>query len=152
MERNKGREEVQKSWVGDIPNTHVRDYQRKRLYQAEDSCMYWGDVTILTLEQVQDTIRQISEWANIEPPTLIEDGHTLVYATKDTISLPFPITKTMPYIAHEMTHVINYNGSNADHHGKYFAGKYLEVVRFFIHEQAYKDLKKAFGKYKVKYI
>ena len=143
---------MQKSWVGDIPNTHVRDYQRKRLYQAEDSCLYWGDVTILTSEQVQDIIRQISEWANIESPTLIEDGHTLVYATKDTISLPFPITKTMPYIAHEMAHVINYNGSNADHHGKHFAGKYLEVVRFFIHEQAYKDLKKAFCKYKEKYI
>ena len=28
---------MQKSWMGDIPNTHVRDYQRKRLYDAEDS-------------------------------------------------------------------------------------------------------------------
>ncbi len=143
---------MQKSWVGDIPNTHVRDYQRKRLYDAEDSCMFWGNVTILTLEQVQDTINQISEWANIESPTLIEDGHTLVYATQDTISLPFPITKTMPYIAHEMTHVINYNGSNADHHGEHFAGTYLEVVKEFIGTTAYKDLRKAFSRYKVRFL
>ena len=140
---------MQKSWVGDIPNTHVRDYQRKRLYQAEDSCMFWGNTKVLTSEQVQDTINQISEWANIESPTLLEDGHTLAYATKDTISLPFPITKTMPYIVHEMTHVINYNGSNADHHGKHFAGKYLEVLKEFIVTHAHRDLRKAFRRYKV---
>ena len=138
--------------MGDIPNTHVRDYQRKRLYDAEDSCMFWGNIEILTHKQVEDTIDKISQWAEIKSPTLIEDGHTLVYATKDTISLPFPITKTMPYIVHEMTHVINYNGSNADHHGKHFAGKYLEAVKEFIGSEAHKDLVKAFRQYKVSHI
>ena len=143
---------MQKSWMGDIPNTHVRDYQRKRLYDAEDSCMFWGNIEILTREQLEDIVNSISQWARIKPPTLIEDGHTLVYATKDTISLPFPITKTMPYIVHEMSHVINYNGSNADHHGKHFAGKYLEAVKKFIGSEAHKDLVKAFSQYKVSYI
>tara|TARA_R110002051_G_scaffold304414_1_gene373747 strand:- start:1630 stop:2052 length:423 start_codon:yes stop_codon:yes gene_type:complete len=138
--------------MGDIPNTHVRDYQRKRLYDAEDSCMFWGNIEILTREQLEDIVNSISQWARIKPPTLIEDGHTLVYATKDTISLPFPITKTMPYIVHEMSHVINYNGSNADHHGKHFAGKYLEAVKKFIGSEAHKDLVKAFSQYKVSYI
>tara|TARA_R110000824_G_scaffold20275_1_gene76691 strand:+ start:620 stop:1042 length:423 start_codon:yes stop_codon:yes gene_type:complete len=138
--------------MGDIPNTHVRDYQRKRLYDAEDSCMFWGNIEILTREQLEDIVNSISQWARIKPPTLIEDGHTLVYATKDTISLPFPITKTMPYIVHEMSHVINYNGSNADHHGKHFAGKYLEAVKKFIGSEAHKDLVKAFSRYKVSYI
>ena len=126
--------------MGDIPNTHVRDYQRKRLYDAEDSCMFWGNIEILTHKQVEDTIDKISQWAEIKSPTLIEDGHTLVYATKDTISLPFPIT------------VINYNGSNADHHGKHFAGKYLEAVKEFIGSEAHKDLVKAFRQYKVSHI
>ena len=143
---------MQKSWMGDIPNTHLRDYQRKSLYKAEDSCMYCGETKFLTVEQLQDTINQISEWANIESPALIEDGHTLAYATKDTISLPFPITKTMPYIVHEMTHVINYNGSNADHHGKHFAGKYLEVVKEFIGTTAHRDLRTAFLRYKVRFL
>jgi len=143
---------MQKSWMGDIPNTHVRDYQRKRLYNAEDSCMFWGNIDILTREQVEDTIDKISQWAEIPTPQLIEDGHTLVYATKDTISLPFPVTKTLPYIVHEMSHVINYNGSNADHHGKHFAGKYLEAVEEFIGRPAYLDLRKAFLHYKVRFL
>ena len=143
---------MQKSWMGDIPNTHVRDYQRKRLYDAEDSFMFLGNVEILTREQVEDTIHRISQWAEITPPKLIEDGHTLAYATADTISLPFPITKTLPYIVHEMSHVINYNGSNAAHHGKHFAGTYLEVVREFIVSVAHNDLAKAFRRYKVRYV
>ena len=143
---------MQKSWMGDIPNTHLRDYQRKRVYDAEDSCMFWGNTEILTREQVEILIQKISEWAEITPPKLIEDGHTLAYATADTISLPFPITKTLPYIVHEMSHVINYNGSNADHHGKHFAGTYLEVVREFIGSVAHNDLAKAFRRYKVRYV
>ena len=142
---------MQKSWIGDIPNSHVRDYQRKRLYDAEDSCLFWGNIEILTWKQVEATIQKISEWAEIKSPSLVEDGHTLAYATADTISLPFPMSKTMPYIAHEMSHVINYNGSNADHHGKHFAGMYLEVVKEFIGSTAHKDLKKAFDYYKVRY-
>jgi len=142
---------MHKSWMGDIPNTHIRDYQRKRLYDAEDSCMFWGNTEILTREQVEDLIQKISEWGEIKPPTLIEDGHTLAYATADTISLPFPLAKTLPYIAHEMSHVINYNGSNADHHGKHFAGTYLEVVKEFLGSKAHKDLIGAFRRYKVKH-
>mgnify|MGYP003643520154 FL=1 len=138
--------------MGDIPNTHVRDYQRKRVFQAEDSCMFWGDIDILTWEQVQNLIQRISEWAKISPPSLLEEGHLIAYATADTISLPFPIAKTLPYICHEMSHVINYNGSNADHHGKHFAGKYLEAVEKFIGRQAYLDLRKAFLRYKVRFL
>lgn len=143
---------MQKSWVGDIPNTHIRDYQRKRLYQAEDSCMYWGDTEILTRERIEDLVSEISIWAKINPPQIVEDGHHLVYATKKVISLPYPISKTLPYITHEMSHVINYNGTEADHHGKNFAGTYLMVVRKFIGEQAYKDLMGAFRSNKVSFI
>lgn len=141
-----------KSWMGgDIPNTHIKDFQAKQIFQAEDSCMFWGDTDILTWEQVQNIIQRISEWAEISPPTLLEEGHLIAYATADTISLPFPISKTLPYICHEMSHVINYNGTNADHHGKHFAGKYLEVVEEFIGSNAHQELTKAFRRYKVRY-
>lgn len=143
---------MQKSWMGDIPNTHVRDYQRKRLYDAEDSCMFWGNTEILTGEQVEALIHKISQWAEIKQPEILEEGHHLVYATKNTIALPYPISKTPPYIAHEMSHVINYNGSNADHHGKYFAGKYLEVVKEFIGSVAYKELRRSFVTHKVSFL
>ena len=141
-----------KSWMGgDIPNTHIKDYQAKQIFQAEDSCMFWGDTDILTWEQVQNIIQRISEWAEISPPTLLEEGHLIAYATADTISLPFPISKTLPYICHEMSHVINYNGTNADHHGKHFAGGYLEVVEEFIGTEASQDLKRAFKVYGVEH-
>ena len=143
---------MQKSWMGDIPNAHIRDHQRKRLYDAEDSCMFWGNAEVLTREQVEALIHKISQWAEIKPPEILEEGHHLVYATKDSISLPYPISKTLPYIAHEMAHVINYNGSNADHHGKNFAGTYLNVVKEFIGSTAHKELQHAFIKYKISFV
>ena len=138
--------------MGDIPNTHVRDYQRKRLYVAEDSFKYTGDTEIHTREQVEALIHKISQWAKIKQPEILEEGHHLVYATKNTIALPYPISKTPPYIVHEMSHVINYNGSNADHHGKHFAGTYLKVVKKFIGSVAYKELHRSFITHKVSFL
>ena len=51
-----------------------------------------------------------------------------------------------------MAHVINYNTLNADHHGKYFCGTYLLVVKNFISANAHLELVKAFEKYKVDYL
>ena len=137
--------------MGDIPNTHIRDYQRKRVYKAEDSCMFWGDTQIMTREQVEAVVYKISQWAEIKTPEITEDGHEITYATKDKISFTYPALKTLPYICHEMSHVINYNGTDADHHGENFAGMYLEVVKHFIGDQAYKDLKHSFTVHGVKY-
>ena len=137
--------------MGDIPNTHIRDYQRKRVYKAEDSCMFWGDTQIMTREQVEDIVYKISQWEEIKHHEITEDGHEITYATKDKISFTYPALKTLPYICHEMSHVINYNGTDADHHGENFAGMYLEVVKHFIGNQAYKDLKHSFTVHGVKY-
>ena len=137
--------------MGDIPNTHIRDYQRKRVYKAEDSCLFWGDTQIMPREQVEDVVYKISQWAEIKPPKITEDWHEITYATKDKISFTYPALKTLPYICHEMSHVINYNGTDADHHGENFAGMYLEVVKHFIGDQAYKDLKHSFTVHGVKY-
>tara|TARA_E500000331_G_scaffold350594_1_gene395752 strand:+ start:668 stop:1096 length:429 start_codon:yes stop_codon:yes gene_type:complete len=142
---------VQKNWIGDIPNANVRDYQRKRLYNAEDSCL-WGDMKIMTYKQVEELIYKISQWAEITPPRLITDENSIAYATANIICLPSPITRTVLFVTHEMSHVINYKGKNPDHHGKHFAGTYLEVVKEFIGENTYNNLRKAFDLYKVKYL
>ena len=141
---------MQINWIGNIPNANLKDYQRGRLYSAEEACL-WGELEILNPKQVEDVIYKISQWAEINPPKLILEGNSIAYATADTICLPIPITRTMLFVAHEMSHVINYNGKNADHHGKYFAGTYLDVVKEFVAENTYYNLKKTFDFYKVKY-
>ena len=107
---------MSKSWIGNIPNTHLRDYQRGKVYEAEAACSFW------------------------ESPKTTE------------IVIPYPNTKNRPTVCHEMAHVINYNTLNADHHGKYFCGTYLLVVKNFISAHAHLELVKAFEKYKVDYL
>ena len=141
-----------KSWIGNIPNTHVRDFQRKRLYNAEDTCSFMKQLEVLSYADVVNLVVRISDWAGIPVPSVIEEGHTLAYATADEIVLPYPITKSVPYIVHEMSHVINYNSTDADHHGEHFASTYLEVVNTFIGRNAYYELRDSFDKYKVRYL
>lgn len=146
-----------KSFLGNIPNTHIRDHQRKKLYSAEDTCSFWQHLFVLSLDETKELVKSISKWANIKSPTIKADGHMIdehqiAYATPDKIVLPFPLTKTLPYITHEMAHVINYNSSHADHHGEYYATTYLNVVKEFIDESAYYELKNAFDQWGVKYI
>ena len=143
-----------KSYIGDIPNTHIRDYQRKRLYKAEENCTFWNTLDILSLDEIDKLITLISEVFNIYPPKL-EVGDKLdiqtAYATKDLIVLPFPITKSLPFICHEMSHVINYQIGPADHHGPNFASAYMEVVKTFIGQKECIELEQAFKKFGGKY-
>ena len=140
--------------IGNIPNLHIRDYQRKRLYQAEEQCGFWTNIEILSRSGVESLVSRISSWANIKPPEIKDSGHDDIYvhATQNVISLPYPISKTLPYILHEMSHVINYNSEFADHHGKYFASTYLDVVKEFLGDKAHIELQTSFNNFSVKYI
>ena len=145
-----------KSYIGIIPNPHIRDFQRKRLYKAEESCTFWQTFKFLSTKETKDLIVNISDWAEIPVPTLIiQKGKVKrsqsIYATPNTISLPFPLSRTAPYIAHEMAHVVNYNSPNADHHGRYYAATYLEIVRNFIGESDFQELFNSFNELSVKY-
>lgn len=147
-----------KSYIGIIPNVHVRDFQRKRLYKAEESCPFWKPLKFkfLSTKETKKLIKGISNWAEIPVPTLINNRGKLnmrqsIYATSDIISLPFPISRTAPYIAHEMAHVVNYNSPNADHHGRHYATTYLGIVRTFIGEPEFQELCDSFEKSSVKY-
>lgn len=140
--------------IGDIPNLHVRDFQRKRVYDSELECSFWDNVSILPLEEIEQLIQDISIWAGIEKPQLSVQGHEdmlVAYATPTEIVLPFPATQSKPFICHEMAHVINYQLGPADHHGPNFAKTYLEVVRNFIGKEAYDELKTAFDHLRVRY-
>ena len=74
-----------KSYIGNIPNTHIRDFQRKRLYQAEEQCSFWNNISILSSPEVISLIQNISKSFNIKTPVIITTGHELVYATQDLI-------------------------------------------------------------------
>lgn len=140
--------------IGDIPNLHVRDFQRKRVYDSELECSFWDNVSILPIEEIEQLITDISVWAGIERPDFSVQGHEdmpIAYATPTEIVLPFPITQSKPFICHEMSHVINYQLGPADHHGSNFAKVYLEVVTTFIGKEAYDELKKAFDHLRVRY-
>ena len=142
-----------KSYIGNIPNTHIRDYQRKKLYKAEEECSFWNSLDILPFNQIELLIESISEEVDIKTPALdIGDLKTpTAYATQDTIVLPFPIAKSLPFICHEMAHVINYQIGPADHHGPNFANAYLEVVKTFMGQTEYIELEESFKKFNVKY-
>jgi len=149
---------LSEGYVDSIPNTHIRDFQRKKVYDAEEKCAFWNSIDVLPLEEVQELIISISNWAGIKVPKLdtgdpkTKQDILTAYATKDSISLPFPIAKTVPMICHEMAHVINYQDiSKADHHGQNFASVYLQIVREFSSPRNYLELRKAFDSSCVRY-
>ena len=144
-----------RSYIGDIPNPLVKDFQRKRLYNAELDCDFWDSLEILTRKQVSSLVKAISEWANIKCPTVLypplyKNGGA-AYATASNLVLPFPLSKSVPFICHEMAHVINYQRGPADHHGPNFATAYLEVVNECIGHAEYEELKESFMNNKVKF-
>ena len=143
-----------RAYLGTIPNPHVRDSQRKRVYEAEERCTFWSSFDILPFSKVESLVTSISQFFNIKSPSIDigdPDYFSTAYATASTIVLPFPLTKSVPFICHEMSHVINYQLGPADHHGPNFAKAYLEVIKQFMGEQEYRELKDAFTTFNVKY-
>tara|TARA_Y100000310_G_scaffold249252_2_gene255291 strand:+ start:2078 stop:2533 length:456 start_codon:yes stop_codon:yes gene_type:complete len=143
-----------KSYLGDIPNPTLRDFQRKKLYQAERTCGFWNNLQTLSSRRVKALVKDIGSWANIDLPKISYASHknarTVAYATAVDLVLPFPLAKSVPFICHEMSHVINYQRGPADHHGPNFASAYLEVVNEFVGQKGYEELKESFRRYKVK--
>ena len=142
------------NYLGDIPRTDVRDYQRKRVYDAEELCSFWKESKILSLDMVKELVQNISDTFVIKTPVIITEGHNLIptaYATPKEIVLPFPICLSVPFICHEMAHVINYQIGPVDHHGPQFASTYLKIVKNFMGNNFFHELKKAFEIMKVNY-
>lgn len=141
------------NYIGTIPNPDVRDFQRKRLYEAEEVCSFWKALKILPLREVNELVHNISKSFVITPPELITEGHAIptAYATPKEIVLPFPICLSIPYICHEMAHVINYQLGPADHHGPSFSSTYLRIVKKFMGIEAFTELRRAFEITKVRY-
>jgi len=138
-----------KSYIGEIPNIHVRDFQRQRVYNAEATCSFWQNPTTISRPKVKSFVDAIALWADIDVPKILylspfKNGKYLAYATPSEIILPFPQAKSIPFVCHEMAHVINYNSMNADHHGKHFVSTYLNVVKQFIGKAASIELRKSF--------
>ena len=146
---------MKKSYIGTIPNPHIRDFQRKKLYYAEALCTFWNEIEPISKYRVKKLVKDISSWANITPPTIsyattIKNGR-VAFATKADLVLPFPLSRSIPFICHEMSHVINYQIGPADHHGPNFASAYLEVVHTFMGQTEYEELLNSFNQLKVKH-
>ena len=97
--------------IGNIPNLHLADDQARLVYEAEEQCDFWNNLEVLPLAEVKNLIKTISVWAGVCVPQIVTEGHTdstIAYATSTSIVLPFPFAKSLPYICHEMAHVINY--------------------------------------------
>lgn len=143
------------TYIGDIPNPHVRDFQRKKLYEAEMITSFWSSFKILSRPEVKQLVKKISDWSGIESPTVayetsIKNGR-IAFATMSSLVLPFPLARSTPYICHEMSHVINYQKGPTDHHGPNYAGVYLNVIEEFIGTEAKQELQQSFNDSKVKY-
>tara|TARA_R110002020_G_scaffold135029_1_gene301626 strand:- start:269 stop:751 length:483 start_codon:yes stop_codon:yes gene_type:complete len=155
----------------DIPNPHVRDFQRKKLYAAEESCSFWPDwIVELTEENARAYINSISTMYKIKEPTLYTEDITtphgirqriskqngdmlrlMAYATPTYVAIPSNLLSKLPYIVHEMSHVINYQLGPTDHHGPNFASIYLKVLSNYVGSKESKELQDAFDLHKVKY-
>jgi len=140
--------------MGTIPHPDVRDFQRKRVYDAEELCSFWTTPQVLSLKEVKELVKLISTTFGIPIPNLITEGHNLIptaYATPTEIVLPFPICLSTPFICHEMSHVVNYRLGPVDHHGPSFSSTYLRIVKMFMGTDSFIELRKAFDTTKVRY-
>ena len=148
---------MSKNYIGTIPNIYVRDFQRQKVYDAEEQCLFWQEGLKnppLSLKEVKSVVAEMSKWGWIKPPRILStslDKTPIAYATADLLVLPFERASSLPYICHEMAHVINYNSDNPDHHGSYFTLTYLNIVKQFISPTASIELRKAFQIKRVKY-
>ncbi len=149
-----------KSYRGRIPNKEIRDYQRDKVYHAESQCQFWKEFIYLSSDDVKELIHAIAEWGGRRAPIIkladqnytdVRDedlwmvtGSEPIYSTKTKIVLPFPVAQSLPIIAHEMAHYLNYNSQNPDHHGPYFCGQYLQIVQEFLGHNEHSQLLEAF--------
>jgi len=147
-----------------IPNIHIRDFQRQKVYDAEEQCMFWHIHPQTSQTKAEQLIHSVSTWANIEKPILYTGNKKTIptsirrrlakhiaYATPTYVAIPSNVVKRIPFICHEMAHVINYQKGPADHHGPNFTKTYLQLVGKFINEKARQDLQDSFDRKHVKY-
>ena len=141
-----------------IPNYAVRDFQRKRVYIAEECCSFWKEPISLAPQEVLNIVKAISEWADISKPRSFFEKSSgidipvpahVAFATPDTIFLPtFALNK--PFICHEMAHVISYQKGPNDHHGPNFVKIYLALVKSFMGEGEWDEIRLELTKTRVK--
>ena len=150
--------ELDKKNPFNIPNYEVRDFQRTRVYTAEENCSFWKDPSFLQPQEVIDIVKDISFWANInEPRSCFERPlemekqvpTTMAFAAPDLVCLPL-FAWNKPFICHEMAHVISYQKGPNDHHGPNFVKVYLELVSFFMGQAERDELHLELSKTKVR--
>lgn len=152
------------TYIDSIPNTHIRDFQRQKVYDSEEQCIFWHVHPEISQTKAKQLIHSISTWANIEKPILYTGNKRTIpirirrilakhiaYATSIYVAIPSNVINSIPFICHEMAHVINYQKGPADHHGPNFTKTYLKLIEKFIGEEAKQELQQSFDRKKVQY-
>ena len=129
----------------------MKDYQVKQLYKSEEELDIFNNGKILSREEVDEYVKQISVWADIEPPKIlckdVYHEEDIALGFEDEIFLPV-FAQNPWYICHEMSHVILYNWKHVknDYHGPNFCYIYLELIAWVLGRDTRNKLRKLFIK------
>lgn len=150
--------ELEKNNPFNIPNYEIKDFQRMRVYTAEENCSFWKEPFYLKPQEVIKIVKEISSWANIHEPRSFfnrtpqmkkQVPPNTAFAAPDLVCLPF-FAWNRPFICHEMAHVISYQKGPNDHHGPNFVKVYLDLIHSFMGQAESDELRSELSKTKVK--
>jgi hypothetical protein len=107
----------------------MRDYQRRRVYDWEKTCMPIHDNVTLSLEDCTRLAWRISRYANVPRPGVADGrGRRRPGANYRGITLP-RWSRNEYVLCHEMAHYINLNrGLSDDIHGPNFVAIYIDLL------------------------
>lgn len=126
-----------------------RDFQRSRVYKAERRHSQWTYNGGMELDEVKDFVKEIcnSRWyknrAGRASYIKVKDGRGRTHAGGNyhykQVKLP-RWSRSRMVILHELAHTA-VNHDKVPAHGREFCGWYLALVRRFVSEDAYKELR-----------
>jgi hypothetical protein len=144
-----------------IKNRMIRDYQRTKVYTAENTALGFYKDTMTFEEAVEVSLRllnsnmvadMINDLEHVTPPCEVfeirsgDKRSTCACANSEYMRLPKG-TRNLPTICHELAHVLTIDNStepNYAYHGEEFCEVYLKLVQKFIGDDAHTDLLAAF--------
>lgn len=137
----------------------AKDYQRSKLYEAENKAGVFGTDKILSIEHAGLLVQSYlqNKWLLKKYPFMrnkkitVQFGYSKAWANDEIISLPFWGFK-LGILIHEFAHIVHKNKwpEEAGHNWR-FANIYMSLARKFISVEFSKKLRNQFKILKVKF-
>lgn len=134
-----------------------RDYQRSRLYKAEDSLPERKQLlrrgSLKACQEFVDSITATRFWRTHMPHmpyVSVTPGvcHAIATLEHATIAMP-PSLRSELIILHELAHLMSFHDAQISYHGPEFAWVYSDLVRRFMGGDVSRRLHAAFREYGV---